>query len=62
MKAIAAILNGDEEVKKNAFADGLYIAGARYVMARVEGRTIYARSVRTPPPATRSAPVVCSSS
>lgn len=45
MKAIASIVNGDAGAKDKAFADGLYIAGSRYVMARAEDRSIYARQV-----------------
>jgi profilin len=48
MKAISAIVGGDENAKNTAFGEGLYIGGARYVMARAEGRSIYARSVRYP--------------
>ncbi|KND93107.1 Profilin, partial [Tolypocladium ophioglossoides CBS 100239] len=46
MKAISAIVNGDVAAKDKAFADGLYVAGSRYVMARAEDRSIYARSGR----------------
>ncbi|KAM0342821.1 hypothetical protein ACHAPU_009185 [Fusarium lateritium] len=46
MKAIASIVSGDSAAKDKAFADGLYIAGERYVMARAEDRSIYARSGR----------------
>ena len=46
MKAISAIVGGDKAAKDKAFAEGLYIAGERYVMARAEDRSIYARSVR----------------
>lgn len=46
MKAIASIVGGDAAAKDKAFADGLYIAGNRYVVARAEDRTIYARQVR----------------
>lgn len=46
MKAIASIVGGDAGAKDKAFADGLYISGNRYVMARAEDRSIYARSVR----------------
>uniref|UniRef100_A0A098E2D9 Profilin n=1 Tax=Gibberella zeae (strain ATCC MYA-4620 / CBS 123657 / FGSC 9075 / NRRL 31084 / PH-1) TaxID=229533 RepID=A0A098E2D9_GIBZE len=47
MKAISAIVSGDEKAKDKAFAEGLYIAGERYVMARADGRSIYARSGRS---------------
>ncbi|KYK59480.1 putative profilin [Drechmeria coniospora] len=46
MKAIAAIVGGDAAAKDKAFADGLYIGGERYVMARAEDRSIYARAGR----------------
>ncbi|PNY25025.1 Profilin [Tolypocladium capitatum] len=46
MKIISAIVSGDAAAKDKAFADGLYIAGNRYVMARAEDRTIYARAGR----------------
>ncbi|OAA61368.1 profilin [Cordyceps fumosorosea ARSEF 2679] len=46
MKAIAAIVNGDAAAKDKAFADGLFVGGERYVMARAEERSIYARSKR----------------
>ncbi|OAQ63145.1 profilin [Pochonia chlamydosporia 170] len=46
MKAIASIVGGDAAAKDKAFADGLYIAGNRYVVARAEDRTIYARQGR----------------
>lgn len=46
MKAISAIVSGDDAAKDKAFADGLFIAGSRYVVARADGRSIYARSVR----------------
>lgn len=46
MKVISSILGGDVAAKDKAFGDGLYIAGERYVMARAEDRSIYARQVR----------------
>lgn len=51
MKAISAIVGGDAAAKDKAFADGLFICGQRYVMARAEDRSIYARSVYSYPPA-----------
>lgn len=45
MKAIAAIVTGDSGAKDKAFAEGLFVGGVRYVMARAEDRSIYARSV-----------------
>ncbi|RGP59125.1 profilin [Fusarium longipes] len=47
MKAISAIVSGDENAKNKAFGEGLYLAGERYVMARAEDRSIYARSGRS---------------
>ncbi|EQL02129.1 profilin [Ophiocordyceps sinensis CO18] len=46
MKAISAIVRGEVKAKDTAFADGLFICGQRYVMARAEDRSIYARSGR----------------
>ncbi|KAK1999369.1 profilin [Colletotrichum falcatum] len=46
MKVIADIVKGDKDVTDKAFADGLYIGGERYVMARAEEGTIYARKGR----------------
>lgn len=45
MKVISAIVSGDKAAKDTAFAEGLFIGGERYVMARAEDRSIYARSV-----------------
>ncbi|VUC23145.1 unnamed protein product [Clonostachys rosea] len=47
MKAISSIVSGDSAAKDKAFAEGLYVAGTRFVMARAEDRSIYARSGRT---------------
>ena len=47
MKVISSIVGGDEAAKDKAFADGLYVKGDRFVMARAEDRSIYARSGRT---------------
>ncbi|KAL1850839.1 profilin, required for normal timing of actin polymerization in response to thermal stress [Paecilomyces lecythidis] len=46
MKVLSAILSGDAAAKDKAFADGLYIAGNQFVMARAEDRSIYGRSGR----------------
>lgn len=46
MKAVASIVSGDAAAKDKAFADGLYIGGERYVLARAEDRSIYARKGR----------------
>ncbi|KAM4056742.1 profilin domain-containing protein [Hirsutella rhossiliensis] len=46
MKAIAAILSGDDGARDKAFTEGLFICGQRYVMPRAEDGSIYARSGR----------------
>lgn len=46
MKTIADIVTGAAGAKDKAFADGLYVAGERYVMARAEDGSIYARKGR----------------
>ncbi|KAF4974659.1 hypothetical protein FZEAL_8459 [Fusarium zealandicum] len=46
MKAISAIVSGDAAAKDKAFAEGLFIGGKRYVLTRVEGRSLYARAGR----------------
>ncbi|KAF5022354.1 hypothetical protein F66182_5603 [Fusarium sp. NRRL 66182] len=46
MKAISAIVSGDVAAKDKAFGEGLYIGGERYVLARAEGRSLYARQGR----------------
>lgn len=48
MSAIASIVGGNEGAKDDAYAEGLRVAGTRYVMAKAEGRSIYARAVRGP--------------
>ncbi|TQS31324.1 hypothetical protein Golomagni_08400 [Golovinomyces magnicellulatus] len=47
MKVISAIVSGDSGAKDKAFGDGLYIGGQRFVMARAEDRSIYARQGRS---------------
>lgn len=44
MKVIASIVAKDQAAIDKAFADGLYVAGQRYVLTRVEDN-IYARAV-----------------
>jgi len=48
MKAIVAALNGGEAADK-LWTDGLHVAGERYVVFKVEGRSIYGRKVHIPP-------------
>ncbi|KAM0325459.1 hypothetical protein ACHAQA_007446 [Verticillium albo-atrum] len=46
MKIIADIVTNKNGAADKAFADGLYVAGERYVMARSEEGTVYARKGR----------------
>ncbi|KAL2755171.1 hypothetical protein ACRALDRAFT_1071723 [Sodiomyces alcalophilus JCM 7366] len=46
MKAIADVVTDSPGAKDKAFADGLYISGERYVIARAEEGSIYARKGR----------------
>jgi hypothetical protein len=45
MKYLATLLSGDENAKNRAFAEGVHIAGDRYVAFKVEDRSVYLRSV-----------------
>lgn len=46
MKALSAILSGDSAAKDKAFAEGLYVAGTRYVITKAdEEEGVYGRSV-----------------
>lgn len=45
MKNIADIVTDKPGAKDKAFADGLHVGGERFVMARAEDGTIYARKV-----------------
>ncbi|KAL6884174.1 profilin [Trichoderma longibrachiatum] len=46
MKVIADIVSGNEAASDKARAEGLYIAGTRYVVTRVDDGNIYARAGR----------------
>jgi profilin len=46
MKVISSIVSGDTAAKDNAFADGLYANGERFVVARAEDQSVYARKGR----------------
>ncbi|RSL92845.1 hypothetical protein CEP52_013598 [Fusarium oligoseptatum] len=46
MKAISSIVSEDKAAIDKAFGEGLYIGGERYVLTRVEGRSLYARQGR----------------
>ncbi|RWA13494.1 hypothetical protein EKO27_g1595 [Xylaria grammica] len=53
LKTLVAILaaaeneKGDQSAVATAQAEGIYVAGSRYVVARIDGRSIYARQGRT---------------
>ncbi|KAJ9143981.1 Profilin [Coniochaeta hoffmannii] len=46
MKHIADILDNAGGAVDKAYAEGVYVGGVRYVLARVEGRSLYARQGR----------------
>lgn len=56
MKFISAVLgdNGKGSNVDKVFADGLYVAGQRYVAFNIEGRHVYGRQV-----CTISIPLLC---
>ncbi|KAI5463250.1 profilin [Mariannaea sp. PMI_226] len=43
MKVIVSVLSDDSAAKDKVYADGLYICGERYIVARLEDGAIYAR-------------------
>lgn len=45
MKAIASIVSKDQAAIDKAYAEGLYIAGVRYVLTKVDEGDVYARAV-----------------
>lgn len=45
MKVIANIVSKDDSAIAAAYAEGLHIAGQRYVLARVDEGDVYARAV-----------------
>ncbi|KAI0154951.1 Profilin/allergen [Xylariaceae sp. FL1272] len=53
LKTLASILTaaadekGDQTAVATAQAEGIHVAGERYVVARIDGRSIYARKGRT---------------
>ncbi|KAI1638527.1 profilin [Biscogniauxia mediterranea] len=47
MKNIVAILTGTGDAIDKAHADGVHVAGERYVVTRIEDRSLYARQGRT---------------
>lgn len=46
LKIVSQIVSGDERAKDTAFAEGLFLAGERFVLTRAEDRSIYARAGR----------------
>lgn len=46
MKHIADILDNASGAVDKAYAEGVYVGGVRYVLTKVEGRSLYARQVR----------------
>lgn len=46
MKHIADILDNAGGAVDKAYAEGVYVGGVRYVLTKVEGRSLYARQVR----------------
>ncbi|OTA69434.1 Profilin/allergen [Hypoxylon sp. EC38] len=46
MKNLVAILNDTDGAVAKAHADGIHVAGERYVVARIEDRSIYGRHGR----------------
>ncbi|KAI0013123.1 profilin [Xylariaceae sp. FL0662B] len=47
MKTLISILNATGDAIDKAHADGVYVAGERYVVTRIEDRSIYGRQGRT---------------
>lgn len=45
MKNIASLVTGEQAAIDKAFAEGLHIAGERYVLAKAEDGSVYARKV-----------------
>ncbi|KAJ4390745.1 profilin, required for normal timing of actin polymerization in response to thermal stress [Gnomoniopsis smithogilvyi] len=46
MKNLASIVTGEQAAIDKAFAEGLHIAGERYVLAKAEDGSVYARKGR----------------
>ncbi|KAI2465488.1 profilin [Annulohypoxylon bovei var. microspora] len=47
MKNLVSILAGNSGAVDKAHADGIYVAGERYVVTRIEDRSVYARQGRS---------------
>ncbi len=50
MKNVTAILNKTAGADDKAYGEGFHVAGERYVVTKIEGRSLYGRQVRTDPP------------
>ncbi len=46
MKVIADIIEGKPGAADKAFAEGFHVAGERYVVTKIEDRSLYGRLVR----------------
>jgi hypothetical protein len=47
MKTLVAILNNTSGAVDKAHAEGVHVNGERYVVTRIEERSVYARQVRS---------------
>ncbi|KAI2636169.1 profilin [Xylaria nigripes] len=47
LKVVSSILADDPAAKEKAFEEGIHIGGERYVLTRVEDRSLYVRHGRT---------------
>lgn len=47
MTALVAILSGSSDAVDKAHAEGVHVTGNRYVVTRIEDRSLYARQGRT---------------
>lgn len=45
MKNIASIVSGDKAAIDKAFAEGLHVAGERFVLTKTDDGSVYARKV-----------------
>jgi hypothetical protein len=45
MKQISATLSGVEAAINKAYGEGLHVQGERYVVAKIDGGSLYARKV-----------------
>lgn len=45
MKALVGIVSGASDAVEKAHSDGVYVTGTRFVVTRVEERSLYGRQV-----------------